>query len=162
MARRKKHAKKHHRRRRHHSGMAGMPKGALTSTLGIIAGAVTARLIVKKVLPNVDEKIKNAGVIAIGALAMPRILKSDLGRALGNGMIAAGGAGLVGEFVPAIAGVDDYIEFPVQVSGMGEVDDNISVIAGDSDVMAGDSSQYAMAGDDSLSLIAGMEEDEMY
>jgi hypothetical protein len=153
MAKRRKKAH-HTRRRRHHSGMAGMPKGALTSTLGIIAGAVAGRLVAKKVLPNVDEKIKNAGVIAIGALVMPKILKSDLGKAIGNGMIAAGGAGLIGEFVPAIAGVDDYMEFPVQV---GEVEDNISVISGD-DVMAG--SQDVMAGDDSLSLIAGMEEEE--
>jgi len=155
MARRKKHTRKHTRRRRH-SGMAGMPKGALTSTLGIIAGAVAGRLVAKKLLPNVDEKIKDAGVIAIGALVMPKILKSDLGRAIGNGMIAAGGAGLVGSFVPSIAGVDDYMEFPVQV---GEVEDGISVISGSDDVMAG--GDDVMAGDDSLSLIAGMDDDDM-
>jgi hypothetical protein len=46
----------------------------------------------------------------------------------------------------AIAGTEDMIEFPVSV---GEVADNLSVIAGDYDVMAGDD----------LSVIAG-EEDE--
>lgn len=151
MARRKKSAKRRTSRRR---SVSGMPKGALVSTLGIIAGAVAGRLVSKKLLPNVDEKIKDAGVIAIGALLMPKILKSDLGRAIGNGMIAAGGAGLVGAFVPSIAGVDDFMEFPVQV---GEVEDGISVISGD-DVMAG--GDDVMAGDDSLSLIAGMDDDD--
>lgn len=154
MARRRKHTKKHHRRRR--SRMSGVPKGALMSSVGVIAGAIVGRLVAKKVLPNVDEKIKNAGVIAIGALLMPKVIKSDLGRSLGTGMVAAGGLGLAGSFLPAIAGTGDYIDYPVSV---GEVDDNISVIAGD-DVMAGDDSAV-MAGDDQLALIAGddMEED---
>lgn len=150
---RRKHKKTAHRRRKRHS--VGAVKGTAMSAIGIVAGAVIGRMVAKKVLPNVDERIKNAGVVAIGALLMPKVIKSDLGKALGNGMIAAGGVGLVGSFMPAIAGPGDYIEFPVQV---GEVDDNISVIAGDSDVMAGDNSQYAMAGDD-LSLIAGDDED---
>jgi len=156
MARRKKHTKKHHRRRK--SRMSGVPKGAVMSSVGIIAGAIVGRLVAKKVLPNVDEKIKNAGVIAIGALLMPKVIKSELGRSLGQGMIAAGGMGLAGAFLPAIAGAGDYIDFPVSV---GEVDDNLSVIAGDESVMAGDDSSV-MAGDDSLALIAGdddMDED---
>jgi len=146
MARRKKHAKKtHHRRRRSH--MAGVPKGALTTILGITAGAVVGRMVAKKLLPSVDEKIKNAGVVVLGALVMPKVMKSELGRAIGNGMIASGGIGLAGSFLPAIAGTEDMIEFPVRV---GEIDDNISVIAGDdSGVMAGDS----------LEVIAGDEED---
>ena len=153
MARKRKHTKKHTRRRRHR--MSGVPKGALMSSVGVIAGAVVGRLVAKKVLPNLDEKIKNAGVIAIGALLMPKVIKSELGRSLGTGMVAAGGLGLAGSFLPAIAGHGDYIDFPVQV---GEVDDNISVIAGD-DVMAGDDSGV-MAGDDSLALIAGDDMDE--
>jgi hypothetical protein len=64
-------------------------------------------------------------------------------------MIAAGGLGLVGSFLPAISGMDDMIEFPVQVSG---VDDGISVIAGDD----------VMAGEDSLSVLAGIDEDYDY
>jgi hypothetical protein len=156
MARRKKHAKKHHRKRRHR--MSGVPKGALMSSVGIIAGAIVGRLVAKKVLPSVDEKIKNAGVIAIGALLMPKVIKSELGRSIGQGMIASGGMGLASAFLPAIAGAGDYIDFPVQV---GEIDDNLSVIAGDESVMAGDDSSV-MAGDDSLSLIAGDEDFEDY
>ena len=144
MAKRKKHTKKHHRRRRHSIGAA--PKGMLTSILGIAAGAVVGRMVAKKLLPNVDEKIKNAGVVVLGAMVMPKVLKSDLGRAIGNGMIAAGGVGLAGSFLPAIAGTEDMIEFPVSV---GEVADNLSVIAGDYDgVMAGDSLEVIAGEDD--------------
>lgn len=143
MARRKKHAKKHHRRRKSRIGAA--PKGIVTSILGIAAGAVVGRMVAKKLLPNVDERIKNAGVVVLGAMVMPKVLKSDLGRAIGNGMIAAGGVGLAGSFLPAIAGTEDMIEFPVSV---GEVADNLSVIAGDYDgVMAGDNLEV-IAGDD--------------
>jgi hypothetical protein len=97
-------------------------------------------------LPNVDERIKNAGVVVLGAAVFPRLIKGELGKAIGNGMVAAGGAGLVGSFIPALGQADDMIEFPVTV---GEVPDNLSVIAGDE----------VMAGDD-LSVMAGMDEDE--
>jgi hypothetical protein len=106
-------------------------------------------LVAKKVLPNVDEKIKNVGVVAVGFL-LPKFMKSEIGKSIGNGMIAAGGLGLAASFLPAISGVDDMIEFPVQVSG---IDDNLSVIAGDESVMAGD---------DDLSVIAGMDDDYDY
>jgi hypothetical protein len=124
--------------------MGAVPKNAIMTILGITAGAVVGRMVAKKALPNVDEKIKNAGVIVLGAMVMPKVMKSDLGRAIGNGMIAAGGVGLAGSFLPAIAGTDDMIEFPVSV---GEVEDNLSVIAGDYGVMAGDSLEV-IAGDD--------------
>lgn len=129
--------------------MGAAPKGMLTSILGIAAGAVVGRLVAKKLLPNVDEKIKNAGVVVIGSMVMPKVMKSDLGRAIGNGMIASGAVGLAGSFLPAIAGTDDMIEFPVSV---GEVQDNLSVIAGDYD------GSSVMAGDD-LSVLAGDDED---
>lgn len=129
--------------------MGAAPKGMLTSILGIAAGAVVGRLVAKKLLPNVDEKIKNAGVVVIGSMVMPKVMKSDLGRAIGNGMIASGAVGLTSSFLPAIAGTDDMIEFPVSV---GEVQDNLSVIAGDYD------GSSVMAGDD-LSVLAGDDED---
>jgi hypothetical protein len=116
------------------------------ATLGIIAGAIAGRLVAKKLLPNVDERIKNAGVVVLGAAVFPRLIKGELGKAIGNGMVAAGGAGLVGAFIPALGQADDMIEFPVTV---GEIPDNLSVIAGDE----------VMAGDD-LSVMAGMDEDE--
>lgn len=143
MARRKR---KTSRRKSSRRRMGAVGKANIQATLGIIAGAIAGRLVAKKLLPNVDERIKNAGVVVLGAAVFPRLIKGELGKAIGNGMVAAGGAGLVGSFIPALGAADDMIEFPVTV---GEVPDNLSVIAGDE----------VMAGDD-LSVMAGMDEDE--
>ena len=124
--------------------MGAVGKANITSALGIIAGAIAGKM-VAKALPIGDERIKNGAVVAAG-IFFPSIIKGDLGKAIGNGMIAAGGAGLVGNFVPALGQADDVMEFPVTV---GEIPDNLSVIAGD-DVMAGDN----------LSVLAGYDEDE--
>ena len=141
MARRRKSTKRRSRRR---MGAIGR-KANITAALGIIAGAVIGKK-VAGFIPVGDERIKNAAVLGIG-LAFPMILKGDMGKAIGNGMIAAGGAGLVGQLVPGLGQMDDTMTFPVTV---GEVPDNISVIAGDDDVMAGDD----------LSVLAGYSEDE--
>jgi len=144
-----KRRKKTSRRRTTRRRMGAMGGANIQAALGIIAGAVAGRLVAKKLLPNVDERIKNAGVVVLGAAVFPRLIKGELGKAIGNGMIAAGGAGLVGSFVPALGAIDDTMMFPVTV---GEVPDNLSVIAGD----------QVMAGDD-LSVMAGMDtEDEEY
>ncbi len=143
MARRRKSTKRRSSRRR----MGAVGKANIQAALGIIAGAVIGKK-VAGFIPVGDERIKNAAVLGIG-LAFPMILKGDLGKAIGNGMIAAGGAGLVGGLIPALGQMDDTMTFPVTV---GEIPDNISVIAGDDSVMAGDD----------LSVLAGMEEDETY
>ena len=140
MARRRKSTRRRSSRRR----MGAVGKANITAALGIIAGAVIGRK-VAGIIPVGDERIKNAAVLGIG-LAFPMILKGDIGKAVGNGMIAAGGAGLVGSLVPALGAMDDTMTFPVTV---GEVPDNISVIAGDDSVMAGDS----------LSVLAGYGEE---
>lgn len=142
MAKRKR---KTSRRRRSGRRMSA-PAGMLTSALGVIAGAVVGKMVAKKLLPNIDERIKNAGVVVLGAAVFPRLIKGDLGKSIGAGMIAAGGSGLIGSFIPALGAIDDTMEFPVTV---GEVPDNLSVIAGDE----------VMAGDD-LSVLAGIEDDE--
>jgi len=142
MARRRKSTKRRTSRRR----MGAIGKRAnIASALGIIAGAVIGKK-VAGFIPVGDERIKNAAVVGIG-LAFPMILKGDMGKAIGNGMIAAGGAGLVGQLVPALGQMDDTMTFPVTV---GEVPDNISVIAGDDQVLAGDD----------LSVLAGYDEDD--
>ena len=143
MARRRKSTKRRTSRRR----MGAVGKANFQAALGIIAGAVIGKK-VAGFIPVGDERIKNAAVLGSG-LAFPMILKGELGKAIGNGMIAAGGAGLVGGLIPALGQMDDTMTFPVTV---GEIPDNISVIAGSDDVMAGDD----------LSVLAGMEEDEMY
>lgn len=141
MARRRKSTRRRSTRRRR---MGAVGKANITAALGIIAGAVIGKK-VAGFIPVGDERIKNAAVLGIG-LAFPMILKGDLGKAVGNGMIAAGGAGLVGNLVPALGQMDDTMTFPVTV---GEVPDNISVIAGDDSVMAGDD----------LSVLAGYGEE---
>ena len=141
MARRRKSTKRRSRRR---MGAIGK-KANIAAALGIIAGAVIGKK-VAGFIPVGDERIKNAAVVGIG-LAFPMILKGDIGKAIGNGMIAAGGAGLVGQLVPALGQMDDTMTFPVTV---GEVPDNISVIAGDDTVLAGDD----------LSVLAGYDEDD--
>ena len=142
MARRRKSTRRRSTRRRR---MGAIGKAGIGQALGIVAGAVIGKK-VAGMLPIGDERIKNAAVLAIGVV-FPNIVKGDIGKALGNGMIAAGGAGLVGNIVPALGAMDDTMTFPVTV---GEVPDNISVIAGDDTVMAGDN----------LSVLAGYEEDE--
>jgi hypothetical protein len=143
MARRRKSTKRRTSRRR----MGAVGKANIQAALGIIAGAVIGKK-VAGFIPVGDERIKNAAVLGIG-LAFPMILKGELGKAIGNGMIAAGGAGLVGGLIPALGQMDDTMTFPVTV---GEIPDNISVIAGDDTVLAGDD----------LSVLAGMEDDETY
>ena len=142
MARRRKSTKRRTSRRR--MGAIGK-KANIAAALGIIAGAVIGKK-VAGFIPVGDERIKNAAVVGIG-LAFPMILKGDMGKAIGNGMIAAGGAGLVGQLVPALGQMDDTMTFPVTV---GEVPDNISVIAGDDSVMAGDD----------LSVLAGYDDND--
>jgi hypothetical protein len=152
MARKRKKTSTKRRSRRGRVG--AIPKGSIMNSVGVIAGAVAGKLVATKTLPNVDDKIKNAGVVALGIL-LPTFMKNELGKSIGTGMVAVGGLGLVGSFLPAISGTDDMIEFPIQV---GEIDDNISVIAGEDDVMAGDDD--VMAGD--FSLMAGDDEDYDY
>ena len=125
--------------------MGAIGKADFAAAAGIIAGAVIGKK-VSQFIPIQDARIKNAAVLGIG-LAFPMLLKGDLGKAVGSGMIAAGGAGLIGQLVPQLGQMDDTMTFPVTV---GEVPDTISVIAGDDDVMAGDD----------LSVLAGMEDDD--
>lgn len=143
MARRKRKTT----RRRRSGRRMGAPAGMIGSAAGVIVGAVVGKLVATKLLPAVDQRIKNAGVLLIGAALMPRLIKGDMGKAIGAGMIAVGGQGLVASVIPAIGAMDDTMEFPVTV---GEVPDNLSVIAGDDSVMAGDN----------LSVLAGMESDD--
>lgn len=148
MAKRKKSRKSRSRKSRR-VGAVGMGS-AITQALGIVGGAIAGNLVQNKLLANVTaipDAAKSAGVVALG-IFFPKIVKGDFGKALGNGMIAAGGIQLAKSVLPAgMIGATDTIEFPVMV---GEVPDNLSVIAGGDDVMAGDD----------LSVLAGFEDDD--
>lgn len=138
MARRKK-SRKVTRRRSRRVGAIG--KGFAMEALGLVAGAAAARVLTSsgKILPNLDSKIKSAGVIAVGAF-LPKLIKGDLGKSIGSGMIAAGGLGLL-QATNVLAGVDKALEIPVSVMA----GDDLSVVAG-----------YTP---DNLSVVAGMDEE---
>ena len=130
MAKRKHHKKRHHRRR-----VSGVTAGNLITTLGGVAvGAVAAGFLTSKVLGKQTDTIKAVAAIAAG-VATSQFMKSPLGHAAGNGMIAVGVISLVKKSgIVSGLGAADTIDVPVNLSGT----DDLSVIAGD----------YAMAGDD--------------
>ena len=79
-----------------------------TKAAGLAVGGVGAKFMVNKVAPNLDPKLKNIGAVIVGAL-LPEFLgkRSPFMQDVGNGMMTIGGVGLVGGFVPALAGVND-------------------------------------------------------
>ena len=121
MARRKKHHAKRKVSRRRHS-MSGV-KGGIMSAVTVIAGAVAAQALgkfVDKMLPATTSAgtktlIDGAAPIALG-LILPKVIKSDLGKNLGTGMIAVGGLKLAQSALPTLAGIgamDFYANKPV-------------------------------------------------
>jgi hypothetical protein len=163
MARRKTTRRKTTTRRR--SKKRGMGAINVQSTLmsigGVLAGVAAAGYLSKSVLSNLDSKVQMAIPIGLG-VALPMVIKSELGKNLGLGMIAYGGSKLLSSFGLAGMGTD-YDTF--QISG-----DDLSVIAGDDDMfaVAGDDDTFAMAGDDDtfamagdISVLAGIDETNM-
>jgi ethanolamine utilization microcompartment shell protein EutL len=147
MARRKKRSAPSRRKKSRKMGAIG--KSFLMDAAGLVAGAVAARILTasEKIFPKVDAKLKSAGVIAIGAF-LPKFVKGSFGKAVGDGMIAAGGIGILQAY-GTLGQIDDAMEIPVSVMA----GDGLSVMAGDDlSVMAGYSP-------DNLSVIAGMEEE---
>jgi len=159
MRKKRSHKKSHHKRRRSH-GMGAMG-GGLMNIVGLVAGAAAGRIVATKLLPNIDSKIKNAGVIALGAFVFPKLIKGGLGSSIGAGMVAAGGLGVMQDF-NVIGAIEDTLSIPLTVSGVPE---DISLIAGYDSVMAGGddvmAGTYEGSGDsDELSVLAGMDDDE--
>ena len=137
MAKRKHHAKKRHhsRRRRHGLGAIDMG-GIITSVAGVAVGAAAAGFINKQFLASQSETIRTIAPIALG-VATPMFLKSELGKAVGAGMVAVGAlsalkkAEIVGDVTEvSMSGFD---ELPV----IGEINEQGKAMAGDGDVMAG-------------------------
>jgi hypothetical protein len=124
--------------------MGAIGKSFFMDAAGLIVGAAAARVLTSspKILPNLDAKIKSVGVLAIGAF-FPQFVKGSLGVAIGNGMVAAGGLGLL-QATNVLGQIDQAMEIPVSVMA----GDDLSVIAGYSP--------------DNLSVIAGMDEEYNY
>jgi len=128
-------------RRRSGRKMGAMGKSFLLDAAGLVAGAVAVRVLTSspKVLPNLDPKIKSAGLIAVG-LYFPKLVKGSIGKSIGDGMIASAGLGLL-QAANVLGAIDSAMDIPVSVMA----GDDLSVIAGYSP--------------DNLSVIAGMEEE---
>ena len=143
MARRKKRSAPS-RRRKSSRRMGAIGKSFIMDAAGLVAGAAAARVLTSsgKILPNIDAKLKSAGVIALGAF-FPKLLKGSFGKAIGDGMVAAGGLGLL-QSTGVLGAIDNAMEIPVSVMA----GDDLSVIAG-----------YTP---DNLSVIAGMDEEYAY
>lgn len=112
MAKRRIAKKKTTRRR---SRVGAIP-GGITDVLSVVAGAAVAKIAASKIAPTMDAKIKNAALIVIGAVVLPKVLKNAMGKNIGLGMATAGGLGLLSDF-NVISGIDTY-QLPVVVSGL--------------------------------------------
>ena len=149
MARRKTTRRKTTTRRR--SKKRGMGAINVQSTLmsigGVMAGVAAAGYLNKSVLSNMDKNIQIGAPIGLGAV-IPMLMKSELGKNIGLGMIAYGGSKLLTSF--GLAGIGEDTD-TFQISG-----DDLSVVAGDDMfAMAGDDDTFAMAGDDDTFAMAG-------
>jgi hypothetical protein len=124
--------------------MGAFGKSFIMDAAGLVIGAAAARVLTSspRILPNLDPKIKSAGVLAIGSF-FPKLMKGALGKSIGDGMIAAGGLGLL-QATNVLGAIDQAMEIPVSVMA----GDDLSVIAGYSP--------------DNLSVIAGMDEEYNY
>lgn len=147
MAKRKHHAKKRHhsRRRRHGLGAIDMG-GIITSVAGVAVGAAAAGFIRKQFLASQSETIRTIAPIALG-VATPMFLKSELGKAVGAGMVAVGALSALQK--AGIAGPGDAVE--VSMSGFDELP-VIGEINPQGKAMAGDE---VMAGVDNLPVLNG-------
>lgn len=143
MSYKKRKSKKTVTKRRRRMGATGGKGYGIMDAVGLVGGAAVARLLTTtdKVafLANLDPKIKNAGVVAIGYF-FPKLVKQPIGKSIGAGMIAAGGLGLL-QSTGVIGQMDDFLSVPVSVMA----GDDLSVIAGyssdDLSVIAGDYSE---------------------
>lgn len=137
---RKVHKKHTAGKRRRRIGATGGKGYGIMDAVGLVGGAAVARLLTTtdKVafLANLDPKIKNAGVIAIGYF-FPKLVKQPIGKSIGAGMIAAGGLGLL-QSTGVIGAMEDYLTVPISVMAGDDLSviagysaDNLSVIAGD-------------------------------
>ena len=111
MARRKHHTKKVHHRRKSHKRLGAAGKSGITNALFTIVGGVAARFVSNTINgTTLDASYKGyvaaAAPIAVG-LFLPRFIKSEMGKALGTGMIAVGGLELV-QSTGVLAGVSGF------------------------------------------------------
>jgi len=129
-------------KKRRRMGATGKASNMILEAAGLIGGAVAARFVTTTdkipMFSTLQPNVKNAGVLALGYF-FPQLVKGQIGKSIGLGMITAGGLGLV-QSTGIIAGLEDTMDITVMAG------DDLSVIAGYSE--------------DNMSVIAGMDEEE--
>lgn len=113
MAKRK--AKKTARRRYSRRSVGAVGGQMVMDIAGLTIGAVLAKQ-VGKLVPTLNSRIQAVGKIALG-VALPNFIKTPIVKGIGNGMIAVGGAELLGGFLPSLGQADDV----VLLSGIDEI-----------------------------------------
>lgn len=93
--------------------MTLLSKEVLTGAVALGAGAVTAKVVQKKVLPMVkleNPMLQNVATLALGILT-PVAVKGAIGKGLGAGMIAVSVAGLVDPMLSkaGLTGTDTFM-----------------------------------------------------
>jgi hypothetical protein len=131
MAKRKKAKMRTTRRRGRSVGAAAT--NVVMEVVGLTAGAIAARQ-VDKLLPNLNPTIRNAAKIAVGVV-LPTFVKSPVVKSIGNGMVAAGGAGLAGTLLPALGAADEVLilsglEDMNEVNGVDEIGADVNEVNG--------------------------------
>lgn len=110
-----KRRKKSAPRRRSRRSVGAVNSGMITDVLGIVAGAVIAKK-VDSMLPNLNPTMRNGAKLAAGVL-LPTFIKNPMVASIGKGMIAMGGAQLVGTLLPALGATDEVLV----LSGIDEI-----------------------------------------
>lgn len=90
MARRRHRRHIRHHRRRHRVGAINV-KQTGTKIIGVAGGAFVGRMLqnmATKSLPSISPRIMNLGLIVIGEMVIPRIVKGDIGQSVGDGITA--------------------------------------------------------------------------
>lgn len=149
MARKKSRKTTTRRRSTRRRGVGAINAGnMLTSIGGVLAGVAIAGYANKLLLSSQSATVQKVAPLALGVLA-PMVIKSELGKNLGAGMIAYGGSKILQGF--GLAGDDSVEEFSIGA-------DDIAVVAGDEFAMAG-GNEFAMAGAgaDNISVLAGLD-----
>jgi len=144
-------------RRRRISGVG--KSNTIMQIAGLAGGAILARLannLILKAKPDLNSKIINAAQIGLG-IYLPKMVKSQLGKDLGAGMIAAGGLGLANSLgvingIDVISGVEDEQFLEVSLNGMG---DEMNEISGYGD-------EYGITGIDVVSGVNDLDSDYTY
>ncbi len=88
--------------------------------IGGIAGVAAAGMIGKALAGKVDNKVLGLGLLAVGALVVPKMIKGPLGAGLAVGVGAAGGKTALEGFGVSIGSVSDFYRVPT-INGLRRV-----------------------------------------